>query len=360
MGFFEDIYPNFKRYEDSIPTPNFRRNALIPTQIETPALNRYRDYLDTMPARQDYAPSNWRRLASALGGVSAGWRQGPTAGIEASTAINELPFRNAVTDWSMKGKGLQEAANIEQDSMKNEVNSWRNFANSQLSQERNDITRDRNQTLGRQQDENLEIRRQTLEANKKKIDAQIQSLNNPDYDVVSDRAGKDYLLDKKTGNRVPIDVDLYGKPEEIEAATKRAIQIMQGYTSSNQRVAEINAEQRGLDRESRESLAGNKTVSPSVAGETKKDSDALKEVAAKNPDWVGKWIAQRDTTGTLSIKFPTNDSPPEEQEDFNRFYQEYNRYRSKKTTSTVPNKSSSTTPSKKTITLSSGRTVTVE
>jgi hypothetical protein len=78
----------------------------------TPASKRYQEHISNLPNRADYSPSKWRRLGAILAGI------GSKNGYETASSIVNEPYRNALEDWSLRGKGLQESASIESDDAK--------------------------------------------------------------------------------------------------------------------------------------------------------------------------------------------------------------------------------------------------
>lgn len=86
----------------------------------SPGLLAYKEYLNTTPKREDYAPSGWTRAAAGLSGLSAGMRDAGQ-GIKVAQGINESGYRNALQDFATRGSGLKETADIEQDDRANQV-----------------------------------------------------------------------------------------------------------------------------------------------------------------------------------------------------------------------------------------------
>lgn len=82
---------------------------------EGPAIRAYMQHMAGLPNREAYQPNIGSKIAASLAGFSAGYRQGPQAGIEASEAITERPYRRALEDWGMREQGLRAQAELEDD-----------------------------------------------------------------------------------------------------------------------------------------------------------------------------------------------------------------------------------------------------
>jgi hypothetical protein len=108
-GFFR---PQEQQQQESQTDPysDEMQNLLKPS----PGLSAYKQYLTTMPNREDYKPGAYTRIASALSGAAAGLRD-PGKGIETAMNLNQSAYRSAMEDYANRGVGLKETAGIEQD-----------------------------------------------------------------------------------------------------------------------------------------------------------------------------------------------------------------------------------------------------
>lgn len=82
-------------------------------EMTYPAQQAFGNYIQDQPMRQDYAPGRLRQILGAAGGFSAGWQQGPQAGINVATGIVETPYRQALEQWKIGLAPRQSAAQIE-------------------------------------------------------------------------------------------------------------------------------------------------------------------------------------------------------------------------------------------------------
>lgn len=90
-----------------------------------PGLQAYKDYLTRLPKREDYRPTVWTRIASALTGASMGLRN-PAEGVQAAQDLNSSDYRSAVADYANEGIGLKERANLEQDELDSKIRALSN------------------------------------------------------------------------------------------------------------------------------------------------------------------------------------------------------------------------------------------
>jgi hypothetical protein len=82
-----------------------------------PAQQKYTNFLDTGPKREDYKPGKLNRLAAILGGISEGQLHGGAAGYKTSTGILDDSYNEAQKDWSTQADKLKEASGIEEKDM---------------------------------------------------------------------------------------------------------------------------------------------------------------------------------------------------------------------------------------------------
>lgn len=305
-------------YNEEIPMPRFR-NRMVP-EFNNPILDQYNQHVQNIPVRQDYAPSKLRRIGAALAGLSAGWRGGPVEGITASEGFNEIPYQRALQDWSVRGKGLQDAAGLETRNIQNENTALRNYLNYNLGNRRVDATVSRNEVLKDQGQQRLEI----LKRNSDTAATRIQQLSNGEWikgPVLDDGSGM-IIINNKTGEKKIIDADLAGDAEKFKRELEGKLKVAGVYAGAQNYRTNVQGANAAEANRIRELNTGGQT---SVAGENLRNQQQLQDMASKNPGWMNKWIKQRPT-GQLYISPPSafeNDVDPEELEDYNRFYGEY-------------------------------------
>lgn len=92
-------------------------------QVENPYLEQYSQHLGTMPSREQYQPSKWRRLGAILAGTAT---LDPGRAFELSQRVVEAPYSNALEDWSNKGKALYSQAMLGDKSQYRDIQYQRN------------------------------------------------------------------------------------------------------------------------------------------------------------------------------------------------------------------------------------------
>ncbi len=83
-----------------------------------PGITAYKNALNEMPQMQDFQPNWMTRIASGLGGLSAGIRSGAGEGINVAQGLNSSNYRQAMGEYQNKLGTLQEQADMERDDMK--------------------------------------------------------------------------------------------------------------------------------------------------------------------------------------------------------------------------------------------------
>lgn len=134
------------------------------SQLEFPtlqnnSLSKYKDYLNEAPTREAYSPNVWEKIGAALAGSSTAWAsKNPGAGLAVTRDFLDDRYNRAVQEWDVRGKGLAQAAGIEENENTNAYRNW---------QARNDaILKSRDQ--GRQEklaDADIELKNSTIELN---------------------------------------------------------------------------------------------------------------------------------------------------------------------------------------------------
>lgn len=84
------------------------------------ATNRYREHVKALPERSAYAPSKLRSLGGALTAAAASFKF-PGQAQELASQVTEAPYRQALSQWQLKGSGLKEQADIESQDIKNQT-----------------------------------------------------------------------------------------------------------------------------------------------------------------------------------------------------------------------------------------------
>lgn len=97
---------------------------------EGPAIGKYKSYLDRAPRPESYAPSKWRRLGAILSGIGAGGDKG----YETARSIIRDPYETAYEDWERSGRGLKEAATMEEATARNRASTYQKMMGDYLEQ----------------------------------------------------------------------------------------------------------------------------------------------------------------------------------------------------------------------------------
>ena len=112
----DDVARHVGGQQNESPEDIWMRRFKQMTDTSGPAQEDYRKFIDTQPTREDYAPSKMRRLAAALVGGAEGYKS-PSKGVLAAEGIRDMPYEKAMSDFSTKAKGKQEAAQEERQSL---------------------------------------------------------------------------------------------------------------------------------------------------------------------------------------------------------------------------------------------------
>jgi len=84
---------------------------------EYPMMDKFSELLSQRPTREDYKPSVWRNIISAVGGVSSGMLGKPESAVAnaygTTEKLRDVPFDRATSDWSGKIAGYGEGAKME-------------------------------------------------------------------------------------------------------------------------------------------------------------------------------------------------------------------------------------------------------
>lgn len=173
-------------------------------ELQNQALNTYKGYLSEAPTREQYKPGIWEKIGAALAGSSTTWAsRNPAAGLDVTRQYLDDRYNRALEDWSNRGKGLAQAASIEENENTNKYRNW---------QARNDAIlkardQDRQNLLAESQ---IDVRNKDIELK----DAQINEIQRKAAEgrpfTMTDANGRQLIgsivVDDK-GNRRPV-IDL--------------------------------------------------------------------------------------------------------------------------------------------------------
>lgn len=92
---------------------SFGHDPYADLNLSYPAQEAFSKYVTEQPNRDQYQPSKLRRILAGAGGFSAGWQQGPQAGIGLAQGIIDTPYHQALENWKLGLAPRQHAAQIE-------------------------------------------------------------------------------------------------------------------------------------------------------------------------------------------------------------------------------------------------------
>lgn len=342
MGFFDEILPNLPSYQENIPSPsNLRyRNSMVPDSpdLSTPALNQFRSYLSSIPSEANYRPSGLRRVGAAIAGFGSGMTGGADRGFQTAENITRAPYQNALTDWSIRGKGLQDAATLENKNQGVENSAWRNYATALNAQGKlaqgDERVRQGDERIGNVTEANR-IKKQQADTNKQFVEAKISEMGQGNWKVVYDKKGTpDHVVNSKTGTaKALVDdkgnpLDVSGPPEQFAAALDRALKVanIQAETSranNKDTIAGANERNDATIKGANERAVLPKTDTSTVTKEKQKESNVLRDLATENPAWQ-KFIGQNKSTGAFHV-IPAGEGNwlGSDQTEYQKFYKEF-------------------------------------
>jgi len=274
------------------------------------ASNAYREHITKLPTREEYAPSQTRRIGGALAAAAAGFND-PKMGAYVGEQIINAPYRNAMESWQTKGAGLKEQADIEKDDATAQLNYVKAVRQQQVDAE--------NQALNRRKVDIDEFGANTTRAYR---EAQIRDMATKGY---THRVGADgneemvKVMEDGTVDRIGLGPSLAGRTQadrergtNIQAfgAETGRINANTGIGNLNQRGTEFNyrmgqdaitnaqADQRiGISQQQADQSGMNAGAAGFVPAREQLDAAGVagRNVMAAHPEW-SNWF---DETGLL-------------------------------------------------------------
>jgi hypothetical protein len=157
------------------------------------AANAYREHISKMPTMEAYAPSKTRRFGGALAAAAASFND-PKMGAAIGEKIIDAPYRGALESWQMKGAGLKEQADIEQDDVKGQIEYIKMIRDQQKNQRDYDLNVRK-----------VDIDEEQANTNRLYRQAQIDNFKNQGFREMTDPEGNLILFhpDGRTQNMGP-------------------------------------------------------------------------------------------------------------------------------------------------------------
>jgi hypothetical protein len=292
------------------------------------ASNAYREHITKLPTREEYAPSQTRRIGGALAAAAAGFND-PKMGAYVGEQIINAPYRNAMESWQTKGAGLKEQADIEKDDATSQLNYVKAVRQQQVDAE--------TQALARRK---VDIDEEQAATNRMYREAQIGKMKTEGFREMTDPEGN-VILYHPDGRQQNMGPSIEGrKVANQERATNiSAYGAETGRINANTGIGNLN--QRGVEfgqRQAQDEIANaardrqlnisqqNADQSGMNAGSAgfvnagevfTANAMAAQEVARTNPkfkDWTIDANGMPARPGTLWGTNPVDPASPEAQE----------------------------------------------
>jgi len=196
------------------------------------ASTAYREHIGKMPSREQYAPSQTRRIGGALAAAAGGFND-PKMGAAIGDQIINAPYRNALESWQMKGAGLKEQADIESQDVKGQIEYIRRL--QEQAKEGRLETRDIRR---------LELDEQKAETDRLYRQAQIDDMKNKNWSETTDEQGNTIMV-HPSGERRNFGPSMAGRQQaDRERGTNiQAYGAETGRISANTGIGNLNQRQ---------------------------------------------------------------------------------------------------------------------
>jgi len=186
-----------------------------------PAIEAYRQHLEALPNREDYKPGWMTRIAAALSGASAGFKD-PSSGVATARDVNEGNYASAVRDYANKGMGLKERAGMEQEELDSKIRALGARQTNILKERELDIDENRYRSEADARDMTAESGRITALATQTRANA-----------YAADLASGEYRATPTMGGILMINSKDPSKSHMVDAQTVVAHQAMSGRIGAN-------------------------------------------------------------------------------------------------------------------------------
>lgn len=330
---FEDtVTEPFSPHKIGAPGSPSQSNDLVSiyeqilAQREGPAQTRYLEYLNRAPKEDDFRPGKMTRLGAALAGAAAGAVNGPMAGYSLASEVVDAPYNRALRRYDIEGRGLREAASIEERSIGNRIGLVKDI------------------TSAKQAADQLELNRRNIESQIKARDLTMQQtlveIKNKGLESHLDKnTGILYIVDRLTNSRTPVgkfdqstgervaeergkidytgDVSLKNQRTLAGEAFKRALElegVRQDFTTKRDSQQQRNALFNIGARAAADAAAPN---SQTFSNQLKRNETEVEALVKSNPDRY-KGVVEEDD-GVLVLKKIT-DVKEKDQQAFREIY----------------------------------------
>jgi len=199
------------------------------------AASAYREHIGKMPTMEEYAPSKTRRFGGALAAAAASFND-PRQGAIIGEKIIDAPYRNALESWQMKGAGLKEQADIEQDDVKGQIEYIKMIRDQQKNQRDYDLNVRK-----------VDIDEEQATTNRLYREAQIENMQQQGWVKDVDAQGNTVMINPRTNEQKNFGPSIEGRKV---ANTERGTDIA-GFNAQTSRgqlgVSQGNLAQRGTE-----------------------------------------------------------------------------------------------------------------
>ena len=265
----EDLASQAIRQRTRIPSPMMQEQPEEFPGLQTPQLDAYSKYLETMPTRGNN--TFMQKLIAALGGASTAYKGGAGAGIETAQGYLDLPYRKNMEEWMTKGAGLKDAATLENRNLAQQNAQFKSILQNQVGMGRNEV-------LGQGVEAKKETELARIDARIQEVEMEIagalqkQGMAAESAMAVAKKRGED--MRAAAGIRASATLGAAG----IQADAARDVAATTG--QSRETVADITGQSRVAAAE----IGG--TGQPNAAFENREDQAWLAANATKYPDLI--------------------------------------------------------------------------
>lgn len=202
-----------------------------------PAIQAYRQHLDALPNREDHKPGWMTRIASALSGMSAGYRD-PGEGIRVAQDLNSSGYNSALQDYANKGAGLRERAGMEQEELEARIKALHNARAMGLKYDEFELKR-------LEAERRHGVNQQNADTQRMRAEAYIKAQNRPNFEAHVQSDGSVLYVNKADPSI----------REEVPASAVEAYTAQTGRINANTNVRRTNIYGRSVDQAHQRGMA---------------------------------------------------------------------------------------------------------
>lgn len=212
--------------QQSPMSPNMAVGGLMPSSSDSPdqqqqmigpelkdvEFEKFVNLINSLPQRQDYAPSKFRRISAAIAGMGSGgpatydhgaalgFKSNVPEGLKVQQAINEQPYERALSDWELKAKPELEAAKLENSRNTNERVARYNMNTASIRDRTLSRQINADSVKERQGDEKLNQNQQRIDVSKQRANSYTYDKEHPNHTYKEDKDGNVYSINPKNND----------------------------------------------------------------------------------------------------------------------------------------------------------------